>query len=55
MTRLRMVGKRPSSGGRGLNFMISVYVPNFKSVVHFVLVILVRVLVVLVVVVTGGI
>ena len=33
-----MAGDRPGVGGYGVNFVSEVYVPNSKSVVHFLLV-----------------
>ena len=38
MTSLGMLGDYPGDGGEGLNIVSYVFVPNSKSVVHFVLV-----------------
>ena len=38
MTSLGILGNYPGDGGYGLNIVSYVFVPNSKSVVHFVLV-----------------
>ena len=55
MTSLGILGNYPGDGGYGLNIVSYVFVPNSKSVVHFVLVDFGEdVLLLVLVLVTGG-